>query len=64
MNMHSDTTDIKAPSDSTLHPGSMLDSGLRKLAERMRALFRDAISQANAEVDDIVQNNDREGHGT
>jgi hypothetical protein len=60
MNMSSDTTDTKAPSDTALHPGSLLDSGLRQLAERMQALFRDAIAQANAEVDDIVQNHDRD----
>jgi hypothetical protein len=37
----------------------MLDSNWRQLAERMQSLFRDAIAQANTEVDDIVQNNHR-----
>lgn len=41
-------------------PASTLDSHLRQLAERMQALFRDAIAQANAEVDDIVQSHDRD----
>lgn len=43
-----------------MNPASTLDSNLRQLAEQMQSLFRDAIAQANAEVDDIVQNNDRD----
>ena len=43
-----------------MNPASTLDSNLRQLAERMQGLFRDAIAQANAEVDDIVQYNDRD----
>lgn len=35
MNVPLDTTDTKVPSDTALHPGSLLDSGLRQLAERM-----------------------------
>lgn len=43
-----------------MNPASTLDSNLRQLAERMQGLFRDAIAQANTEVDDIVQHNDRD----
>lgn len=43
-----------------MNPASTLDSNLRQLAERMQSLFRDAIAQANTEVDDIVQHNDRD----
>ncbi len=43
-----------------MNPASTLDSNLRQLAERMQGVFRDAIAQANTEVDDIVQNNDRD----
>jgi hypothetical protein len=38
-----------------LNPTSTLDSNLRQLAEQMQGVFRDAIAQANAELDALIR---------